>query len=115
LEWVFAQAVLADSDGLSASACLHVVAAKQMQEIGVAQLNGAVGLAFFVDQQREGNAGLFAEVAGVTDVAQSNGGKLRALGLNGLLVFAQLRDVLTAEDSAVMAEKDKDGRAAGPQ
>ena len=33
----------------------------------------------------------------------------------GLLVFAQLRDVLAAEDSAVVAEKHKDGGMRFPE
>lgn len=115
LEWVFAQTMLADADGFGAFAGLHVVAAKQMQQVGVAQFDGAIGLALFVDQQRESDAGLLAEVLGVTDVAQSDGGKLCAFLENGLLVFAQLRDVFAAEDSTVMAEKNKHGRATGPQ
>jgi hypothetical protein len=34
--------------------------------------------------------------------------------VEGLLVFAQLRDVLAAEDSAVVAEEDHDGRIVFP-
>lgn len=115
LERIFAQAVLADSYGLGAFAGLHVVSAQQMQQVGVAQLDGAIGLAFFVDEERKGDSGLLAEVAGVTDVAQSDGDDFCAFGSDGLLVFAQLRDVLTAEDSTVMAQKDDHGRAVSPQ
>jgi len=115
LERIFAQAVLADSNGFGALAGLHVVTAQQMQQIGIAQLDGAVGLAFFVDEEREGDSGLLAEVAGVTDVAQPYGDDLCAFGSDGLFVFAQLRDVLTAENSTVMAKEDDYGRAVRPQ
>ncbi len=58
---------------------------------------------------------MLAEVAGVTWVAQAHGDDLCAFGADGLLVFAQLRDVLTAEDSTIMAQKDDHGRAVSPQ
>jgi hypothetical protein len=35
--------------------------------------------------------------------------------VEGLLVFAQLRDVLAAEDSAVVAEEDEDGGIVFPE
>jgi hypothetical protein len=35
--------------------------------------------------------------------------------VEGLLVFAQLRDVLAAEDSAVVAEEDDDGGIRFPE
>jgi len=46
--------------------------------------------------------------AGVAGVAEADGGESRVLGAEGLLMFAQLRDVFAAEDSAVVAEEDED-------
>ena len=60
-----------------------------------------------VDEEGEVDAGLFLEEAGVACVAEADGGESRVLGTEGLLVFAQLRDVLAAEDSAVVAEEDE--------
>ena len=55
------------------------------------------------------------EDAGVVGVAKADGGEGGAFSTEGLLVFAQLRDVLATEDSAVVAEKDEDGRIVFPQ
>ena len=48
----------------------------------------------------------FAEDAGVGGVAKTDGGERSAFGVEGLQVFAQLRDVLTAEDSAIVTKED---------
>jgi hypothetical protein len=61
LHWVFAQAALAVSAGLGAFAGGIVVFAKEMQQIGLFQFDGAVGLAVLVNQQGEVDSGFFAE------------------------------------------------------
>jgi hypothetical protein len=48
-------------------------------------------------------------------VAQSNGGKSGSFVAEGLLVFAQLRDVLAAKNSPVVPQKNQNGRSPGPQ
>lgn len=48
----------------------------------------------------------FAEDAGVDRVAEADGGQRSAFAVESVLVFAQLRDVLTAEDSAIVTKKD---------
>ena len=53
--------------------------------------------------------------AGVARIAEADGGEGRAFFAEGLLVFAQLRDVLAAEDSAVMAEEDEDNGVGFPE
>ena len=86
-----------------------------MQERCVAQSGGTIRLPLLVNQQRKRNAGLFAEDAGVAQIAQTNGGEARPLLLEFLLVFAQLRNVLAAKNSAVMAKKGHDRDAIGPE
>lgn len=115
LERIFAQLVLFVSGGLGTLAGLHVVAAQKMEQGSVLQLNGFVGFALFVDQEREVDAGFLAEELGIAHIAQANGGQAHALPAELLFMCAQLRDVLTAEDSAVMAKKDHSSRTVGPQ
>ena len=52
---------------------------------------------------------------GVTEVAESNGSQPGALLAEGVLVLAQLRDVLAAEDSTPVAQKHYYRRLHGPQ
>jgi len=48
-------------------------------------------------------------------VPESNRGYRRSLGAEGLLVFAQLRDVFTAKESTVVPQKNQYHRLFGPQ
>ena len=48
-------------------------------------------------------------------VAETDGGEGGVFSAEGLLVFAQLRDVLAAEDSAVVAKEDEDGGIGFPE
>jgi hypothetical protein len=115
LQWVFAQAMLLVAAGLGAFARLHVVSAEKVEQGSMLKAHGFVGLALVVDQERKLDAGFFAEKFGVLGVAQADHGDLRALAAELLLKFAQLRDVFSAEDSTVMAEKDQHCRALFPQ
>ena len=103
------------SGGLRAAAGLHVVAPEKMEQGSVLQANGFIGFALLVDQKRELDAVFLAKELGVTGVAQANHGDLCAFAAELLFKFAQLRDVLSAEDSTIMAQKDQHGRAAFPQ
>jgi len=72
-------------------------------------------LPLFVDEERELDFGVFAELASVGCVSQADGHKPGAFFSESIFVRAQLRDVLTAEDSTVVAEEDNGGETAGPQ
>jgi len=48
-------------------------------------------------------------------VAQSNGREIRSPAAKLLFIFAQLRDVLAAEDSTVVAQEDQNRGRSGPQ
>jgi NAD(P)-dependent dehydrogenase (short-subunit alcohol dehydrogenase family) len=115
LKRVLAQTVLAMPAGLSSFPGNSIVFAQQVQQGSFMQSNGAIRFAFFIDQQREGNSGVFPEMAGVSEVTEADRDKLGPFVRESLLVFAQLRDVLPAEDSPVMAKENNDCRRVGPQ
>jgi hypothetical protein len=115
LKGILAEFVLMMPGRPRAIAALEIVAASQVQQIGGAQVGDGIGLALFVDQQRESDARLFAENSCIVPVAKADGGQRRAFIQEGLLVFAQLRDVLAAKNSAVVPEKNEDGRLLFPQ
>jgi hypothetical protein len=48
-------------------------------------------------------------------ITQSDGGKRSTFFTEGLLAFAQLRDMLAAKDSSVMPQEDDYGGGGGPQ
>jgi NAD(P)-dependent dehydrogenase (short-subunit alcohol dehydrogenase family) len=115
LEWVFAKAVLFVSGSLGALAGLEVVAAKKVKQGSVLEADGFISFAAFIDQQGEINLVLLAEVGCITGVAQADHGDAGAFLPERGLKFTQLRDVLSAEDSTVMAEKDQHSRRFGPE
>ena len=115
LEWIFAESVLAVSGRLGALARPGVVGAEQVEEIRFAKSGGLVYLAVFVDEQGEYYLGLLAEVAGVIRAAEPDSGKVRSLLPESLFSVAQLRDMLTAEDSTPVAQKNDDRGLVRPE
>jgi len=86
-----------------------------VEKVGFAEVGEFVGLAVLVDEEGEVDAGFLLEEAGVVLIAHADGGEGGAFFAEGLLVFAQLRDVLAAEDSAVVAEEDEDDGVVFPE
>jgi hypothetical protein len=115
LEGVWAKFVLMMAGGACTIASLEIIWAGEVKQIGGSQSGDDVGLAMLVDQQGKGDSRFFTEKAGIVAVAQTDGGEGGAFVEEGLLVFAQLRDVLVAEDSAVVAKKDDDGGIVFPK
>jgi hypothetical protein len=115
LQRIFSQAMLLMSGGLSATAGLHIIAAQQMKQGSVAQANGFIGLALVINQKWKLDAGFLSKEFGITHVAQANGRKTRAFLFELVFKFAQLRDMLTAEDSTIVAKEDQHRRSALPQ
>jgi hypothetical protein len=115
LKRVLAQAVLAESGGVGEFARGLVVAAEDVQQIAGAESRGAIGFALRVHQQRKTDSRLFAENVCVVRVAQADGGEPRMFFFEGRFVFAQLRDVLAAEHSAVVPQKHQHCRSVRPQ
>ena len=115
LEGILAKFVLLMAGGTGALAALEIVAAKKVQQIGGRQVGDGIRLTLFIHEQWKRDAGFFLEKAGVAAVAQADGGEGSAFVQEGLVVFAQLRDVLAAKDSAVVAKKNDDRGIALPQ
>jgi hypothetical protein len=92
-----------------------VVAAKQMQQVRGFQSCGPISQPLLVDQQRKGDPRFLAEKPRVLAVPQADGGQPGSLFFEGFLVLAQLRDVFTAENSAVVPQKNEHRWTARPQ
>ncbi len=67
---------------------------------------GSIGCATLVYQEWKRDAGLFTKQTSVVAIPQTDGCQVRARFFELGLMVTQLRDVLTAEDSTEMAEKD---------
>jgi hypothetical protein len=115
LKGILPQLMLLVSSRARPVARCFVVAPQQVQKVRVAQSGGAVGLPLRVDQQRKRNACILPEQARVICVAQSDGCQVGAALAKSLLMFAQLRDVLAAENSTIVAQEDHHRRLPLPQ
>jgi hypothetical protein len=62
-----------------------------------------------IDKQGKINFGFFLEEAGIAGVTEADGGEGGVFFAKSLLVFAQLRDLFTAKNSAVVTQEDEDG------
>ena len=107
--------VLTMPGGASAITALEIVAAKYVKHIGDAQVSEFVGLALFIDEQGKVDSRFFSENARIVAVPKADGCEGSTFVEEGLLVFAQLRDVLTAKNSSIVAKKNDDCRLALPQ
>jgi len=115
LKRILSRFVLAMAGCPRARSCSGVVAAKQMQQVRGFQSCGSISQPLLVDQQGKRDPGFLAEKPRVLAVPQSDGGQSGALFPEGFLVLAQLRDVLTAENSAVVPQKNEHRGPARPQ
>ena len=94
---------------------LQVVFTQKVEQGSVAQPHSLICLAFVIDEKRELDAGFLAKEPGIAGIAQSNNSEVSAFLLELGFEFAQLRDVLSAEDSTVVPKEDHHGRSALPQ
>ncbi len=117
LKRMLSRFVLAMAGCPSACSRCGVVAAKQMQQVRGFQSRGSISQPLLVDQQGKRDPRFLAEKSRVLAVPQSDGGQPGpgSLFLEGFLVLAQLRDMLTAENSAIVSQKYDDRRTARPQ
>ena len=92
-----------------------VFASQEMQKVRGLHCRHTIGPAGFVDEEWKGDARFFTKYSRIIAVAHSDRGKGGSFVAEGLLVFAQLRDVLAAKDSSVVPEKNQHGRLRGPQ
>lgn len=107
--------MLAVTRGVGAFARDSVAATQQMKQVSALQFGGAVGGALCINQKRKRDAGLFAEETRVAEIAHPDRREISSTRIDFGLMLAQLRDVLAAEHSAVMAQENDDGRLRLPQ
>lgn len=115
LEWVFAQFMLAMAGSIGTFARNRIIATQQVKQISAIQFGGAVCDAFHINQKRKRDSSLFPKCTGIVKIAHPNCREIRSARLDFALMLAQLRDVLAAEHSAVVAQEDNDGRFRLPQ
>jgi hypothetical protein len=115
LEWIFAEFVLVMTRRARPLAAYGIVSAKKMQQIRRAESRSLIGMALVVDQKGELDSRFFTKHTSVVSVTQADGGQRGSFVPEGLLVFAQLRDMFAAKNSSVVAEKDEHCGAVGPQ
>ena len=92
-----------------------VVATEQVQQVGSLQFSRFISLALFINQERELDARLLAKLACVGGIAHADNCQPRSFRPEFLFVLAQLRDMLAAEDSTVVAQEDHDRGPVRPQ
>jgi hypothetical protein len=97
---------LAVPSRLSSSPRLDIIAAQEVERVCRFQSCGPIGAAFSIHQQRKLYPSFLSESAGIIHVTEADGSQGGPCALELVLVLAQLRDVLTAEDSAVMPQED---------
>lgn len=114
LERVSSEFVLRMTGGLGASTGLGIVASQQMKQVCALEFHGGVCFAFLVNKQRKSNPCFVTKCACIDAVAESHCGQSRAAIAEGLLMRAQLRDVLAAEDSTIVAQENNHRWLADP-
>lgn len=108
LKWVLPQFVLRMAGCACSFARFRIVAAQKMKEVSGLQLRSAIGLPEFINQKRKRNACLITKLAGIDAVSQANCGNSCTLVANRFLVLAQLRGMLAAENSSIVAQENDD-------
>jgi hypothetical protein len=103
------------SRSLCSFARLQVVFAQKVEQGSVAQPHSLICFSLVIDKERKLDTGFLAEKFGVAGVAQANHSQMSAFTFELGFKFAQLRDVLSAENSTVMSKEDHHGRSALPQ
>ena len=114
LQGIFSQFVLTMSPGLGAFTCERIVLAKKVQERSFFEPESAIGFALLVNQERKGDPRFFAKGPSIARVTEADRGESGAFGFDFRFVLAQLRDVLAAEYSTIVAKKHNYGRTIGP-
>ena len=115
LEGILPKPVLVVACNLGSRPRLDIIAPKEVEQVRRFQSSGPIGGARVIDQQREVDARFLSEQAGIIHVAKPDGSQSSPSPVELVLVLAQLRDVLAAEDSAVMPQEDNYGRILFPE
>ena len=112
---IFAHLMLAMPTRLGALSRGEIIGAEQMKDIRLSQAGRLVDQTALVDQQGKADLRLLAELPGVFGPAQSYGDYVGTFIFELGFRVAQLRNMLAAEDSTPMAEKDNHRRTLRPQ
>jgi len=115
LKRILAQFVLVVSGGTGSFSCQGIISAEKMKERAFQQAHSTICLPLGVNQKGEGDSRLLAKNLGVVRVAQSDGGQTSTFVAEFRFVVAQLRDVLAAEDSSVVAKEGDHRALVGPK
>jgi hypothetical protein len=115
LKRILPRFVLAMTGCPSARSRGGVVATKQMQQVRGFQSRGSISQPLLIDQERKCDPCFLAEKSRILAVPQPDGGQPGSFFLECFLVLAQLRDVFTAENSSVVAQKNDHCGPARPQ
>jgi hypothetical protein len=115
LKRIFPEFVLMMAGVMRSLSSFCIIAAQEMQEIAGLQLRCAIGLTLFVYEERESNSSFLAKLPGINGITEPDCSQNCSFVTKGLFVFAQLRDVLTAKDSAVVTQENYDSRSFIPQ
>lgn len=115
LERVLSQLVLTVSGSFGPLARSRIVAAEQMEDVRLFQPKAAIRREVLVHEQREINAGLLAEGARVLHASEADRDNAGTMLFDLRFMRAQLRDVLPAEDSTPVAQKNDDRRLFSPE
>jgi hypothetical protein len=115
LKGIPSEFVLRVAGGFGAGPGFGVVSSEQVEQVRAFELHDGIGFTFFVNEQREGDACFLAKSAGVSAIAKSNGGQPGTAIVEGLFVGAQLRDMLAAKNSTVVAQENHHCRLADPE
>ncbi len=87
---------------------------KRIRAQAMLSMAGAVREPLRIYQQRKRDSGLLAKESSVASVAKTDGGEIGALGPEFIFMIAQLRNMLAAKNSTVMAEEHDNGGTAFP-
>jgi hypothetical protein len=109
LEGVVPKLVLRIAGPSGPGSRFSVVEPEDVKHISRFQGCGFVGFPFSIDQQWKRDTGLITKEAGIMNIAESNRCQRGSGTPEVVLVFAQLRDVLAAKDSAIMPQEDDHG------
>ena len=106
--------MLSETGGAGTLPRPRVVGAKNVKDTCRPQTRGAIRKPLLVDQERKSDAGFVAKKTGIIPIAETDSGEHGSLLAERWFMFAQLRDVLAAEDSSVVAEENNHGRLPFP-
>jgi len=105
LKGVLPWRVLPMPGGTRARSTHRVLSSHDMQQVGRAEAGCSIRLSVFIDQQRKGDPRLVAKRPRILATAKSDGGYSSALLPECVLVSAQLRDMLPAENSPIVPQE----------